>query len=291
VVRRADGRPLVRDGKVWLTLTSAGFGRLGRSQWGVWTLDLADPSRLEQVAALYSARDGLLLGDHPGQLVLDEDAGRTTVVVSSWGDFTPQAGVHLRHTSTEADLLSGVHVLATGRLEVPTAHSAWDPSLARIGGRWHLAFVECVSFGPPRFVFHPVVAATEGADFPGRLGRLAADEALEQTEGTVLVRAGDGWYLLASDKDARRYRVYDPSLRRLGTLRAPYPSNIPHPVVVRTGEGPDAPWWLLTFDGTPWHEDVFGYGTHGDFVVLEGRTAPDGALRQLADRLRARLGR
>ncbi len=26
--------------------------------------------------------------------------------------------------------------------------------------------------------------------------------------------------------------------------------------------------WMVTFDGTPWHEDVLGYGTHGDLVVL-----------------------
>ena len=47
-------------------------------------------------------------------------------------------------------------------------------------------------------------------------------------------------------------------------------TNIPHAALVRTGEGRRDPWWMLTFDGTAWHEEVLGYGTHGDFVVAAG---------------------
>jgi hypothetical protein len=294
VVRTADGRPLVRDGKVWLTLTNAGFGFFSRAHWGVWTLDLDDPTRLEQVGALFFARDGLVLGDHAGQLVVDESTGRTTVLVSSWGDFTPQVGVHVRHLTTDDDLLTGVHVLASERLQLPSPHSTWDPSLARIGGRWHLAFVECVSFGPPRFVFHPALARTDAADPTAGLVRVGADERLEQTEGTVLQRFGERWYLLASDRDAERYPVYGTTaMERLGSLRAPYGSNIPHPMVVPNGRPGQQPWWLLTFDGTPWHDDVLGYGTHGDFLVLAGHheeVAPCG-LRRLGRAVRRRLAR
>ena len=108
----------------------------------MWTLALDDPSRVEQVAALYTARDGRLLGDHAGQLVVDEAAGTTRVLVSSWGDHDEVRPVHVRSATTSADLLSGVHVLATERVDLPTTASAWDPSLARIGGRRHLAFTE-----------------------------------------------------------------------------------------------------------------------------------------------------
>jgi hypothetical protein len=285
VVRTAEGEPLVRDGKLWLTLTNAGFGFSSRAHWGVWTLDLDDPTRLEHVGALFFSRDGLVLGDHAGQLVVDEATGRTTVLVSSWGDFTPSLGVHVRHLTTEEDLLGGVHVLESQPLELPSPHSTWDPTLARVDGRWHLGFVECVTFGPPRFVFHPVLARTDDADPTRGLVRVGADERREQTEGTVLQRFGERWYLLASDKDARRYPVYEPTaMRRLGSLRAPYGSNIPHPMVVPNGRRGQAPWWLLSFDGTPWHEDVLGYGTHGDLVVLAGRPAGPGLLERVARR-------
>jgi hypothetical protein len=26
---------------------------------------------------------------------------------------------------------------------------------------------------------------------------------------------------------------------------------------------------MVTFDGTPYHDDVLGYGTHGDFFVMQ----------------------
>jgi hypothetical protein len=300
VVRTADGRPLVRDGKVWLTLTDAGFGFLSRAHWGVWTLDLADPTRLEQVGALFFARDGLVLGDHAGQLVVDEATGTTTVLVSSWGDFSPEVGVHVRHLTTEEDLLSGVHVLESHRLELPTRQSScWDPTLARVDGRWHLGFVECLTFGPPRYVFRPALARTDDDDPTRGLVRVGADEVRRQTEGTVLQRFGDRWYLLASDRDAADYPVYDPAtMVRTGSLRAPYGTNIPHPMVLPNGLPGQAPWWLVTFDGTTWHEDVLGYGTHGDVLVMAGVPAPaeepgrgaPGGLGRLARGVLRRLG-
>jgi hypothetical protein len=295
VVRTADGRPLVRDGKVWLTLTNAGFGFFSRAHWGVWTLDLDDPTRLEQVGALFFARDGLVLGDHAGHLVVDEATGATTVLVSSWGDFTPEVGVHVRHLTTDEDLLGGVHVLESHRLGLPTPHSSWDPTLARVDGRWHLGFVECLTFGPPRFVFRPVLARTDDDDPTRGLVRVGADEVHQQTEGTVLQRFGDRWYLLASDRDAADYPVYEPAtMVRIGQLQAPYGTNIPHPMVVPNGRPGQEPWWLVTFDGTPWHEDVLGYGTHGDVLVMAGRPQPPGpaaaGLDRLARAARRRLG-
>lgn len=266
VVRTVDGAPLIRDGKLFLTLTSAGTGFFTTAHWSVWTLDVADPRRLEQVGALFFARQGLVVGDHAGQLVVDERTGRVTVLVSSWGDFSPEAGVHVRALTTTDAVLSGVHVLESHPVELPTAHSAWDPSLARIDGRWHLGFVECLSFGPPRFVFRPALARTEDDDPVSGLVRVGADEELQQAEGTVLQRSGNRWYLLASDRDAAEFPVYETTaMRRVGSLQAPYGSNIPHPMVVPVSA---ARWWLVTFDGTPWHEDVLGYGTHGDVVVL-----------------------
>ncbi len=266
-VRRPDGSPVVVDGKLYLTMTSAGLGFFQQAHWSVWTLDLGDPSRLEQVGALFSARDGLVLGDHAGHLVLDEAAGRTIVVVSSWGDHDPQRGVHVRHVTTDADVLHGVHVLPTERLALPTEVSAWDPSLALADGRWYLAFTECVAF-TPRYTFHPALAVADGPDWSAGLRLVGADTEVAQTEGSLLQRIGRDWYVLASDADARRYPVYDLHLRRLGDLSAPYGSNIPHPALVRAGSGRRSPWWLVTFDGTPWHDDVLGYGTHGDLVVM-----------------------
>jgi len=262
VVQHADGRPYIKDGKLYLTMTNAGLGFFQQAHWAVWTLDLAEPTRLEQVATLFFARDGVVLGDHAGQIVYDR--GRFILAMSSWGDFDFQ-GVHVRHVATTANVLSGVHVLATEQLALPTTVSSWDPALTRIGGRWHVAFVESPA-QQPAFVFHPALAAgPRGADYTEGLALAGADTSVDQTEGTILQRFGSTWYVLASDGDARQYKVYDLRMRLLGTLDAPYGTNIPHPMIVPVRDG----WWLLTFDGTQYAEPVLGYGGHGDFIVMQ----------------------
>lgn len=274
VVQHADGRPYVRDGRLFLTFTMGGLGFFQQAHWRVWSLDLADPTSsdaLRHEAQLFFSRDGVVLGDHAGQIVRDDRTGRWILAMSSWGDFA-FTGVHVRHVATRADVLSGVHVLPTERLALPTAMSAWDPAFTRIGDRWHVAYVESPA-QQPAFVFHPAIAVgPAGADYPGGLTLAGADPSVDQTEGTILQRVGGRWYLLASDGDARRYKIYDLRARLLGTLDAPYRTNIPHPqiVPVPAGRGENR-WLLVTFDGTQYAEPALGYGTHGDVLVMTQR--------------------
>jgi hypothetical protein len=263
VVQHADGRPFIRDGKLYLTMTNAGLGFFQQAHWAVWTIDLADPSRLEQVAVLFFERDGVVLGDHAGQIVYDDRTGRFILAMSSWGDFAFR-GVHVRHTTTTANVLQGVHVLPTTRLGLPTAVSSWDPALTRIDGRWHVAFVESEA-QQPAFVFHPALAVgPAGADYADSLRMVGADNSVDQTEGTIIQRVGRKWHVFASDGDARQYPVYDLSMRKLGTLDAPYGTNIPHPMLLQVGRE----WWMITFDGTQYAEPVLGYGGHGDLILM-----------------------
>lgn len=257
VVQYADGRPYIRDNKLYLTLTCAGLGFFQQAHWGVWTLDLADPTRLEQVAQLFFARDGVVLGDHAGQIVVDRD--EFVLAMSSWGDFD-FAGVHVNYVRTRENVLSGVHVLPTTPLPLPTSVSSWDPAITRIDGQWHVAFVESPAQSPA-FVFHPALARGRTLE---SLTAVGADLTVDQTEGTIIQRVDGEWYVLASDGDARLYKVYDLRMRPQGTLNAPYGTNIPHPMVVRVR----GTWYLLTFDGTQYAEPVLGYGGHGDFIVM-----------------------
>lgn len=257
VVQYADGRPYIKGTKLYLTLTNAGLGFFQQAHWGVWTLDLADPTRLEQVGQLFFARDGVLVGDHAGQIVVDGD--EFVLAMSSWGDFN-FAGVHVRYARTKADVLHGTHVLPTTKLPLPTDVSSWDPALTRIDGQWHVAFVESPAQSPS-FVFHPALARGRTLE---SLTKVGADLTVDQTEGTIIQRVDGAWYVLASDGDARQYKVYDLAMRPQGTLDAPYGTNIPHPMVVRAR----GVWYLLTFDGTQYAESVLGYGGHGDFIVM-----------------------
>ena len=110
LVQHADGTPYERDGRYFMTWTCAGLGFFQQAHWTVWSHDPSAPDDMRLEAQLFSRRDGLVVGDHAGQLVRDGD--RWLVATSAWGDFRP-GSIHVRHTETTDDLLSGVHLLET----------------------------------------------------------------------------------------------------------------------------------------------------------------------------------
>ena len=247
LVQHADGSPYVRDGKAYFTATCAGLGFF-------------------QQAQLYSRRDGLVLGDHAGQVVRDDEHARWIVATSSWGDFAFD-GVHVRHVVTTDDVLSGVHLLETEPTPLPTRVSAWDPGMTRIDGRWHVSFVESPSQDP--FDFHPALAiGPVGKEWHQDLELVGAATDLHQCEGPIIARVGEDWWFLASDGDGRRYPVFDLDLTPQGELDAPYETNIPHPQLVPLDDGG---YLLVTFDGTQYAEELLGYGTHGDVLIMRNR--------------------
>ena len=260
LVQHADGTPYTRDGRVFLTWTCAGLGFFQQAHWTVWSLDPAAPGEMRLESQLFTRRDGLLLGDHAGQLVRDGD--RWLVATSSWGDFEP-GSIHVRHCESVDDLLAGVHVLETEPTPLPTDHGSWDPAMTRVDGTWTVGFVESPSQDP--FDFHPALATSASDAWFRELFPVAAATDLHQCEGPIIATVGGTTYLLASDETDQNYPLFDLSGRRIGRLDAPYPTNIPHPNLV---PDPAGGWLLVTFDGTPYDDRVMGYGGHGDVVVM-----------------------
>jgi hypothetical protein len=108
-----------------------------------------------------------------------------------------------------------------------------------------------------------------------------AKEELQQTEGMVIQKIEGDWYVLCSSGRGEirfegirppAYRIYDLNMKRVGTLNAPYVTNIPHPMVTPLPVDGDTKWIMLTFEGTMFDEPFLGYGTHGDFIVMDGPT-------------------
>jgi hypothetical protein len=268
IVSYADGRPYIAGNKLYFTATHAGLHAFDAAHWGVWTLDLDQPGKIQQSAKLFFARNGRVLGDHAGQIVLDESTGDSHVLVSGWGDFDYN-GVHVHFAHATRDLLHGVNVVESARMPLPTELSSWDPTFVRIDGVWNVGFVESPYQDTTRgFNFRPVLARGESGGGLASLRRVGADLTRTQTEGTVFQKFGREWFLLASDGLERRYRVYDLAMRLVGFLDAPYRSNIPHPGIVPVPSGVDTEYLMLTFDGTPLFADLLGYGTHGDFILM-----------------------
>src|SRR5215213_3853538 len=288
VVTWADGTPYIKDNKLYFTLTNAGLDFFATAHWGVYTLDLSDytsPNALEEVGKLYSERDGKVFGDHAGHIVYDDAAGNFLIGVSTWGDFTYN-GVHVNYTRTGD--LHGVQVLRNLRkLNLPTVSptdtGTWDPHFVRIGGEWYVAFVDSPTQGNPWKHF-PALA--KGPDLE-HLTLVGAESDLQQTEGMMMQKVGGKWYVLCSsgrgeiqDEDAgpATYRIYLPEsdgtggLKFFGKLRAPYVTNIPHPMIIPLPVNGNTKWIMVTFDGTMYYEPILGYGTHGKFYVMDGPT-------------------
>ncbi|MFN8193079.1 MAG: hypothetical protein U0R80_02220 [Nocardioidaceae bacterium] len=272
LVSEADGTPVRRDGRLLLSATSAGPGFFDTGHTSVWSLE-EDRLRLRHEADLFFRRPDRpgVFGDHATHVV--RDGAGWLVATSTWGDFVdgrrPDASVGVTLAETTADVTTGVHVLDTTALALPTngltSAGVWDPHLVRVDGEWLVGFVSATRF----FRFHPAIAA--GPTLRTLRLRSAATDRTA-TEGTTLVRLDEGWRVLASDgRDGgpglrERYPVFDLDLRETGTLAAPYPTNLPWPTLARSGDH----WLMVTFDGRPRGGRLLGYGTHGDVVLLTG---------------------
>lgn len=258
---------------VLLSATSAGPGFFGTAHASVWELD-TDTLSLTHRSDLFFRRDGRVYGDHAIHLVRDGEDW--LVATSTWGDFRDPAidHVHAELGRTRADLLGGRHVVDTQPLRLPTAGlrsvGVWDPHLVRTteagGPTWLVGYVSARRY----FDFHPALAT--GPTLEALTLRAAVGDR-RATEGTTLARVDDEWRVLASDgRDNRRrhraaYPVFDLDLRQLGTLEAPYPTNLPWPTLVPDGRSGSL---LVAFDGTRLGGRLTGYGTHGAVVIARG---------------------
>lgn len=280
LVSNADGSPYrAADGSVLFSATSAGPGFFGTAHSSLWAMD--QQGEVRHRAALYFQRPDRPggYGDHATHVLRDGD--RWLVATSTWSDFPADrraresASVGITLAETTADVTRGQHLLATRRLELPTdgpSVGVWDPHLVRDDdGSWLVGYVSARRF----FDFHPVLAAGPTLD---ELTLRGAATDRRGTEGTTLLRLDGTWRVLASDgrDNPRRVRgrfpVLDLDLREIGTLDAPYPSNIPWPTLLPPDPAvPGQGWRMLTFDGTPSGGPLAGYGTHGDLLVLTER--------------------
>ena len=270
----------LEDGRAVLAATSAGPGFFDTAHTSVWALDPVALT-LEHLSDLYFHRRDRpgVFGDHATHLVRDGDAW--LVATSTWGDFDSHregASVAVTLARSDGDLLSGEHVLETVPLDLPTSGftsvGVWDPHLVRTGDGWLVGYVSARKF----WRFHPVVASGPSL---GSLRVLGVDPRRRATEGTTLARVSTGstvgpeWVVLASDgRDGRRgererYPVFDLSMKEIGTLDAPYPTNIPWPTLLPVSDEDGSDVLMIGFNGRPWGGSLLGYGTHGAVVIAK----------------------
>jgi hypothetical protein len=268
LVTSRDGTPVRDDGRLLLSATSAGPGFFDTAHTSIWSLDPVSLALAHRSDLFFRRPDKPgVYGDHATHVVRDGDAW--LVATSTWGDFRQgdrDRSVRATIARTTADVLSGVHVLDTAELHLPTdgftSVGVWDPHLVHTGEEWLVGFASARKF----FTFHPALASGPDLDHLALRGAAVDRRA---TEGTTILRVDGQWRVLASDgRDGRRgqrarFPVFDLAMAEVGELAAAYPTNLPWPTLAQTDQG----WLLITFDGRRATGPLVGYGTHGDLVV------------------------
>ncbi|MBR2073000.1 MAG: hypothetical protein IJ976_04980, partial [Alistipes sp.] len=104
VIQTTDGRPLIRDGRLYICFTTRGFERIFDSYQGVYSLDL-DSYELRLEGALFFGKgDGIMYGFHATKVVYDPATEEYLVMTTTHEDTHTLAWAR-----TKADLLHGMH--------------------------------------------------------------------------------------------------------------------------------------------------------------------------------------
>jgi hypothetical protein len=241
VVQYADGAPYIKDNKLYFTQTNAGLGFFEKAHWGVWTLDLSDYTKIEQVGNIFwrnvdspSVPPTKVLGHHAGQIIRDEAEDRWIVVASTWGDFGPQGGdgpttggfgnitypdernyeppVDIVYAEEIEDsgglplstnILRGVHVLEGKKHPVNAVPFPTE-------GKWDPGLTRINGRWYMAYVialdlfsnFQPALARSPvGGDHTDAVEFVGADWEKRATEGSIIQKLGGEWRMFASCGD------------------------------------------------------------------------------------------
>ena len=216
--------------------------------------------------------------------------------------YEPPVDILYDEQPLSLNILKGVHVLEGKKHPVnntpfPT-EGKWDPGLTRIDGVWYLPYVIALDLFSD---FQPALAKSPpDGDHLAATVFVGADWEKRATEGSIIQKLGGEWRMFAScgdDEPAQfqgRYPIYfldaanpdanetDREAAEAGTgqrlqfdgyLDAPHPTNIPHPMIVpipiTSGGRRRTKYIMITFNGDQYYIERLGYGTHGDFYVMQ----------------------
>lgn len=216
VVQYKDGSPYIKDGKLYVMLTTRGFDQIPDSHQGIYRIDLTT-FQWELMGSLAFTRDGdgFMHPYHATRAVWDGDSGQWLIMTVSHGEDH-----QLMQGTTRADILHGFHVVNVSALNEPhwDTHTDEDPDFLYDAGRrqWLLAYVSVVGDKG----YQTVLAA--GKSWNGPYREVALSEVGNET-GTRILKANGTYTILSGGSD---YNVlHYPDLRRIGGLKVRYPDG------------------------------------------------------------------
>lgn len=244
VIQNSDGTPFIRDGRLYLCMTTRGFELIPDSYQGVYSLGLTGYDLRLEGALFFCENDGILHGYHATKVVRHEN---------EWLLLTTTHG-GTKHTlawaKTDADILHGIHYLECSELDFPhndkasSGFNAEDPDFFydAKAKRWRLAYCALKDKSYVTYL-------CESRKWNGGYRQIAESEQNNNT-GIRITTVGGKRYVLSGGTGTTFYIYEYPSLKYAGTFRQEFPNGgfrgWPTIVPVRCGNYERYLW--ITFD-------------------------------------------
>ena len=217
IIQYKDGTPLIRDGRLYLCLTTRGFERIFDSYQGVYSLDLASYELRLEGALFFGKGDGIMYGFHATKVVYDPDTEQFLVMTTTHEDTHT-----LAWAATKSNLLHGLHYLECEELDFPHnytrghGYNTEDPDFFfdSEAGKWRLAYC---ALKDKSYVTYLCDSDT----WNGTYTQLAESKQNNNT-GIRITTVGGRRYVLSGGSDTTFF-IYDyPTLRYEGTFQQQY---------------------------------------------------------------------
>ena len=217
IVQTTDGKPLIRDGRLYICFTTRGFERIFDSYQGVYSLDV-DSYELRLEGALFFGKgDGIMYGFHATKVVFDPEAQEYLVMTTTHEDTHTLAWAR-----SKADLLHGMHYLECEELDFPhnytrgAGFNTEDPDFFydSEAGKWRLAYCALKDKSYVTYL-------CESDEWNGTYRQIAESKQNNNT-GIRITEVGGRRYVLSGGSETTFY-IYDyPTLAYVGTFQQQY---------------------------------------------------------------------
>ncbi len=245
IIQTADGRPLIRDGRLYVCFTTRGFERIFDSYQGVYSIDL-DSYELRLEGALFFGKgDGIMYGFHATKVVYDEATEEFLVMTTTHEDTHTLAWAR-----SKADLLHGIHYLECEELDFPHnytrghGYNTEDPDFFydSEAGKWRLAYC---ALKDKSYVTYLCESDRWNGTYT-----LVAESKQNNNTGIRITEVGGRRYVLSGGSETTFY-IYDyPTLEYQGTFQQQYANGgfRGWPTIVPVPYGNYERYLWITFD-------------------------------------------
>lgn len=251
VVQNSDGTPYIRDGRLYVCLTTRGFEQIPDSYQGVYSLSLTGYDLRLEGALFFTEGDGRMMGYHATKIVCHE--GRFLVITTTHGGP--------RHTlawaEADCDILHGIHCLECRELDYPhkttegQKYGSEDPDFFfdAQAGKWRLGYCALFSSAATGTKRSYATFLCESDNWNGPYEYMAKS-GRDNNTGVRITSVGGRRYVLSGGSDTTFY-IYDyPTLDYVGTFKQEFPNGgfRGWPTIVPVPYGNFERYLWITFD-------------------------------------------